>query len=560
MQNATLSDSQREGAIPLSKISNYANQNLPKRAAINAGLEKYSGPWTATEAAHLLRRACFGFTALDLKTFTAMNVSSAVDQLLKSNSDPSDLPINTNETDPVTVGETWVNSENSGGTNGSRRKSLKSWWILRMLTQPLDLKEKMTLFWHNHFATEGTVVGDARMVWVHLKLLRNYAFGNFKQLTREITFDPAMLRYLNGNTNVKGKPNENYGRELQELFTIGKGPEKAPGDYTNYTEQDVIQAARVLTGWKDNGTGTTVKTEFYDNRHDSGDKTFSAAFGGKTITGRSGTDAEKECDDLLTMIFDQDETARAICRKLYRFFVYYTIDATTEKNVIVPLAKQFKDGGFEVKPILATLFKSSHFFDVLNRSCLIKTPCDYVMGSFRSFGITLPSPLLDRYNALSIIDGLSATMQMELFEPPNVAGWPAYYQEPIFHEAWINSDTLPKRIAFTDTLAGKKGYSRSTFKLLTDPTTIAKSASPNPGNVNLLLGALAAWLLALELTEAQVTFLKEILLDGNPDYVWTQEWDAYIAAPTDTAKKTAVENKLRNLFVTMTEMAEYQLA
>jgi uncharacterized protein (DUF1800 family) len=370
-----------------------------------------------------------------------------------------------------------------------------------------------------------------------------------------------MLQYLNGDSNTNTSPNENYGRELQELFTVGKGAEIGAGNYTNYTEEDVKAAARVLTGWRD--VRGTAAAEFQDKKHDVKDKVFSSAYGGTVITGRSGAEAGNlELDDLINMIFAQTETAKCFCRKLYRFFVYYQIDAKVEADIIAPLADQFIEGGFEVKPVLAALFKSAHFHDALNMGCQIKTPLDLVAGALRQLDLPMPDAAnpARQYALMQAMVGEASRMQLEIGNPPNVAGWPSYYQNPVFYEVWINSDTLPRRVQFTDKLAAARGYGFFTDKsfLSADVLAMCKSTSA-PANVSTLVSELSERFFPITLTDVQIKYLKDVMLNGLPDYEWGVEWDEYAAAPTDAAKLKAVETKLRSLVTEIMQMAEFQL-
>src|SRR6185436_6355689 len=212
-----------------------------------------------------------------------------------------------------------------------------------MINQDRSLREKMTLFWANHFGTETVDVAISGFMYKHHNLLRQSALGNFKQLIKAVTIDPGMLRYLNGYLNTNTAPDENYGRELQELFTIGKDPvnNQAP-----YSEDDVKNAAKVLTGWRINGT--TFVSFFDGNRHDATNKQFSAFYNNTIITGRTGANGALETDDLLTMIFTKNEVAEFIVRKLYRWFIYYKIDAAAETNVIQPLAAIFRSSNYDI--------------------------------------------------------------------------------------------------------------------------------------------------------------------------------------------------------------------
>ncbi|HTK82881.1 MAG TPA: DUF1800 family protein, partial [Bacteroidota bacterium] len=227
-----------EGDSQANPVDNpFANKKLPVVERTNSGIEAYTGPWGYDQVAHLLRRTMFGATKANITSMMSHTLDDVVSMLLSSQPAPNP-PVNVSTSDTtVALGQTWVTAPklNADGTNptSARNQGLKAWWIGLMVNQPISILEKMTLFWHNHFVTETGDVGDARYSYKYLALLRQNALLNFKNLTRAVTIDPAMLAYLNGNTNSKSTPNENYGRELQELFTIGKGPEIAPGNYTN---------------------------------------------------------------------------------------------------------------------------------------------------------------------------------------------------------------------------------------------------------------------------------------------------------------------------------------
>ncbi|HTK82571.1 MAG TPA: DUF1800 family protein, partial [Bacteroidota bacterium] len=371
------------------------------------------------------------------------------------------------------------------------------------------------------------------------------------------TIDPAMLAYLNGNTNSKSTPNENYGRELQELFTIGKGPEIAPGNYTNYTEDDVKAAARVLTGWRNDATN--INSYFTLTRHDTTNKQFSADYGNTVISGSTDATGMTEINAFLDMIFNQQETAKFLCRKLYRYFVYYVIDSAAEANVIVPLANILRTNNYDVAPVLATLLKSAHFFDPVNVGCMIKNPAEVSVGTCRLFSVQFPDPAdyVTQYDHWKYLRTQAAGMQQDIGDPPNVAGWQAYYQVPQFYEIWINSDTLPKRTKFTDTLL-TPGYKKDGFTLVIDPLAFVLQVS-DASNPNIIVSEFAQLLFPVAITDNQKAFLKNTLIPGLPDYEWTSEWNAYLADPGNATKKTAVKSKLQELLSFMMSMAEYQL-
>ncbi len=540
--------------------SNFANRSIPAVPRSSAGLEPYAGTWGQVQVRHLLRRTMFAAKPADVTSLASMSVNDLVDLVLTEPALP-DPPLNVNSNDTGSViGTTWINAPTST-SNASRHNSIRSWWVGLMLSQGPSLREKMTLFWHNHFATESSVIGDARITYRHHALLRQHALGNFKDLTKLITLDGAMLRFLNGNTNTAANPNENYARELQELFTIGKGPEIGPGNYTNYTEVDVQQASRVLSGWRE--SNSTFVSYFTSGRHDAGNKQFSPAYGNALIAGQAGAAGANEVDDLLAMIFAQNETAKYICRKFYRWFVYYIIDPATEANVIVPMADILRNNNYDVKPALAALLKSAHFFDPVNFGCVIKNPVDLTVGTARMFSVVYPVPQPDgtnltaQYNHWKYLANQSTAMQQELLDPPGVAGWPAYHQDPLWYEMWINSDTLANRTEFTDVLSGP-GHKQNSFTQIIDPVAFANLAS-DPSDPNVLIDEWASFLYPIDITPAQKTFLKDALLPGLPDYEWTIEWSDYVADPNDAGKAAAITTKLRELLSVMLAMPEFQL-
>ena len=533
------------------------------------GINPYGGPWGANEVIHLLKRTLFGARKADVDFFRMMSMSQAVDYLLNvSVAQTQPLPPvknYTNSVDPadpdnaIAQGQTWVNiNTNDGGVNSNRVASYKNWWMGQMVNQERNILEKITLFWHNHFSTETGTIGRAIYCYQYNTILRKNALGNFKQFVKDITINPGMLIFLNGYLNTNTAPDENYGRELQELFTVGKGANNATPPYT---EADVKAAAKVLTGWQLNGPTNT--SYFTSSRHDLTNKQFSSFYNNTVITGRTGATAGNlELNDLLNMIFATNDVAMHICRKLYRWFVYYDIDATTEANVIAPLAQIFRTNNYDIKPVLSTLFKSEHFFDVLNQGCIIKSPIDFVVGLSREFNVQFPpvSDYAGNYNCFQTLNSLSISFQQNIGDPPNVAGWVPYYQQPQFHEIWINSDTFPKRNQFSDQML-LTGYTRGGKTIKIDNTIFAKSL-PNPGDPNALIRDSITYLFRLTLTQASMDQLKrDIILSGQTnDYYWTNAWTAYIANPNDAVNANIVKTRLRDLYQYLMKLAEYQLS
>lgn len=537
-----------------------------------AGLEPYTGTWGYAEAAHLLRRTMFGAKKADVDTMTAKTLSQAVDMLLAPPPGPNPPePIKYVGTTPTA---TWVNtpyktSDHVNLDNGYLAV-LQTWYLQQMISQPLSINEKMTLFWHNHFSTGANSVKYSIYIYKQNVLLRTNALGNFKDLVKNITLDPAMLRYLNGNTNTKNGPNENYGRELQELFTIGKGPEIAPGNYTNYTEDDIKAAAKVLTGWAEDYN--TVDTTFSASNHNTTDKQFSSNYGNTVIQGRSGlAGAAQELDELITMIFNQPATAQYICRKIYRWFVSTSVTPEVEQNIIVPLADLLKTNNFEIKPVLQKLFNSAHFFDPLIRGGLIKNPMDLGVAMLRTFPVDtmntdgtydepfMPTKPNGQHWALRPFRRTLATMLYDLFNPPNVAGYAAYYQTPQLDELWINADTLQKRVKLADDLVLShmvfdEGYGYAIINAI----AFAKQTS-DPSNVTVLLDEWIKMIFAVDLTAEQKQSAHAAFMGNSADNIWTQTWNAYIQDPSNTSKISAADTRLRTLLRYLLGLAEFQL-
>ncbi|MDN5204162.1 DUF1800 domain-containing protein [Fulvivirgaceae bacterium BMA10] len=526
-----------------------------EKARTDTGLEPYSGSWGNQEIAHLLRRTTFGINFNDLANVSSMTLPDLVTSLLQDETLP-DPPLNVRDGyTGVPIGQTWVNKSGDFDFNQDKLYSLGAWTMGHMVHQNLTLREKMALFLHNHFVTQVEIVVEARHLYSYNNLLREYALGNFKELTKQMTINPAMLVYLNGNLNEVGAANENYARELFELFTIGKGEQIGEGDYTNYTEQDVLAAARVLTGWVNDYLVNT--SNYISEKHDKGDKQFSSAFDNVVLSNNE----EQEYIDLIEMIFSKKETARFICRKLYRWFIYYTIDDQVEQQVIDPLAQIMVDNDYELKPVLTTLFNSAHFFDEANRGCLIKSPLDLTIGFFRQFNVAFPdnADLINQYANWRFVYLLALLQEQRLGDPPSVAGWPAYYQEPQFYQIWINAATLPFKRDLTNFFTLGPGYESGDFILGIDPIAMAESVS-QPSDPNILIQELIDLLYSIDLIQDQKDFLKEVLIPGLPDFEWTVEWNNYKSDPDDPNKLAAVSSKLRALFSTMLSMAEYQLS
>jgi len=537
---------------------------------VSSGMNAEKGKPSAAQLTHLLKRTMFGASPKDLAYFKGKKLKKVVHELVYAEDELPAPPVN-NYNDPdskkqddnyffddeIPAGQTWVNSMTFNGRNNNKRKaSFKSWWFGIMINQQRSLREKMVLFWHNHFATESNIVDNAKFLYQHNQMLRRNALGNFKTLVKEVTTDPAMLKYLNGFANTKKAPDENYGRELQELFTVGKGPD------SHYTENDVKAAAHILTGYKiDN---KKLESAFDPSRHDDGDKQFSAFYNNTVIKGKKGPEGVQETDEMITMILAQPEVSKFICRKLYRFFVYHNIDATTEKNVIEPMAALFRKKDYEIKPVLELLFNSQHFFDPANFNSVIKSPVDFTAGLCREYEVHFPdeSNYIDLYNLWEQIRNQSAAMQQNIGDPPNVAGWQAYYQDPQYDKIWISSDTLPRRNLFSDRMLNN-GFARNDSKAIIDAVAFTKSLR-DPSNPDQLINDAVSRLYNMDLPAADKAFIKSsILLSGltgmQSDHYWTDSWNSYLSNPGDKKNTDQLVKKLKALYKYLMNRPEYQL-
>lgn len=540
-------------------------------------LEKYTGNWTTQTAAHLLRRASIFPNRQEVKTYADLgSVDAAVDQLLSLLGQTSPThpnpPLDPSGND-MRLDKEYLTGEDPPPptSNGQRLEYVISWWVRRMLDADIQqtVIEKITLWLHVHFTT---IISNNGMAFPFLyaqnRLYRSCAFGQYslKDFSVQMSKDAAMLLFLDGTLNTKTRVNENFGRELLELYTIGKGPQIAEGDYTTYTEDDVIAAARVLTGFRHNndmpagGTGVPVFTEFRDSVHDTTDKTFSEKFNNQVITGRSGTDGINELDDMVNMIFAQSATATYLSRAIYRFFVYPKISDTVEQNIIPQMASVMVNNNYQLKPVLDNLFKSAHFYEAASSlGAIIKSPVDFIVGTMRHFQQNLgTADTFENYSYISKLRGYCEELQQNLYDPPEVAGWKAYHQAPIYHEDWITTLTLPLRFCFSDELAkgvnvsirDNTGTETGTQTLKIDAVAYVENGVTNGNftdatNATTLVNEITSYIFPVALSTEQITALVDAL--GTD---WATVWQN---------DKTTAATRLETLLVTMFRLEEYHL-
>jgi hypothetical protein len=373
-------------------------------------LEPYQRPLTQRLAAHLLRRAGFGGSPEEVQRYSSMSVAQAVDSLIhfpQANVPPPELF--DRRTVLLQIRAYRGNRQEAKALlrqvhQGERRalNRLRVWWLNRMLTTPAPLQEKMTLYFHGHFTT---YVDYSPLVYRQNELFRRYAVGNLRSLVHDVSKDAAMLIYLNNDSNVASHPNENYARELMELFTLGVG---------HYTERDVRESARAWTGWRFNRFTQQVH---YDPRlHDDGVKTF---------LGRTGN---FDGDDIVDIIFQRPECARFFAANLLNYFVYNN----PEPELVDAVADLLRRNDYELAPALGTLFSSNVFYGERAYRALVKSPAEYVVGTYKALGLQR----MDSRAAAAM-----GAMGQVLFRPPNVAGWPG-------GQNWLSSGTMVARQNF----------------------------------------------------------------------------------------------------------------
>ena len=536
-------------------------------------LDNFSGNWTSKEARHLLKRTSFGITEVLVSEAVSLGLPGTIDKLFEQSPLPEppskyllDGTGNGEIIDPdANYGETWINgspiptSANSQEKNKilkSRAKSLYAWSFLQMQNAEISIREKLTLFWHNHFVAENT---NPHREYFYISILRNNALGNFKELTKQITTDPNMLIYLSGSQNSNTAPNENYSRELLELFSIGKGAAVGNGDYTNYTEDDVVQMAKALTGWRVKGLNNpdTLTSFFSNNKHTTGDKNLSYRFNNAIIS----ENGENEYKDLIDKIFEQEECSKFIMRKLYRWFVNAEISEDIEIHIIEPLAENIRNNNYEIEPALKILLASEHFYE--NTFCMIKSPIDLILSATKSLLFSAPtSSINEEYEFALILYLATSDIGQSIFHHPDVAGWKAYYQKPLYYKTWVNNYLLPKRLEYCKVLVtggilliDKKSY---TVPPLVPVLLIVSSITAAEDPI-ILIRSLANQLFNYEISQNQIDSLKDILIPGLPDFEWTIEYLNYLEDPSDNDLRTSIENKLRNLIGTMVQMSEFQI-
>ena len=487
---------------PIDLVEQFYKENvdlkaiLEKRKArknISGTIEKYDGEWGDAQKKHLLNRSLMGYAKYHLEDLSNLTLDESIDLLFTPE---NDLPLPTNDyfhewpqerydelnknlgeseyrIEPVPPGEPWVESAFPGNAGPwDQYTSLDSYCIKQQLRQKTSIHWKLSFFLHNLLPTSRDSGASAKAAWQYLKLIYKSPFQSYKQTIKDITMDPNMLWYLNLQFSKVDNPDENFAREIQELFTVGKGPN------ARFTEEDVKAFSKILVGWQSDFLSHEkpgeIKTRFSWWNHDSSDKQLSSFYGNKIIRGRYREDGAEELHELIDIIFENHEVSFYISRRLYQFFVYPEIDSSAEENIIKPMAQKFRDTNYSLIEPLKLLLKSKHFFDSNNFNSLIKSPIEFVYGCLKSLKLhqedfyeqienekyingtrytyTIPNkfsnPLSREYYFYNSFSGRLRDQGCLFGEPPSVSGWPPYYQSPVYDLFWINSKTISNRAKF----------------------------------------------------------------------------------------------------------------
>lgn len=413
-------------------------------------IKKLTNRLSKTQLIFLLRRATSGFSPSALNAFENQTVETVLEKLL-NDSPRISVPLNFEfkEDRLVPIGHSWIDAPYRTDVfyEQYRKKSLRAWLLEFNYNNPCSLRQQMLHFWLNFYSISDVI--EHKYEYKHITYLHTNAWGNFKQITKGITLDPAMLRFLSGFENTRESPNENYARELLELFTLGRGEMVAKGDYSNFTEKDIAEISKILTGWKDSGwyteeAGKKIGVVFEENAHDTSTKHLSPRLNSAILSNKGVS----EYNDIIDLLFTKQATAIHFTKRLYKWFCADEISPQTQKELIEPLASLLIENNYEVKPVLTALLSSEHFFALSASSARIKNPLQYTFDLLHFLPLSLPEAVTGKYTFWSGIFEYITKMGMELLKPPSVAGWKAYYQAPGYSRLWVNSASLQNKKKF----------------------------------------------------------------------------------------------------------------
>jgi uncharacterized protein (DUF1800 family) len=469
-------------------------------------------PWSLRWAGHLYRRAAFGGTLAELRQAVKAGPHATVDRLLAG--------------DPEAKGyESLIADTGQSIAKGEDESALRGWWLYAMLNSGHPLREKLTLFWHNHFATSIAKVRSTTAMYAQNQALRRHALGNFRPMLADMSRDPAMLVWLDSNRNVKGQANENYAREVMELFTLGTG---------HYTETDIREAARAFTGWHADGDKFAFSPRFHDD-------------GPKAYLGQTGN---WDGTDIQRIILSQPAAARFLVRKLYSYFIAET--PAPPDALLEPLAERFRQSDYDIADLIGTMLRAHHFFSEYAYRRRVKSPVEYAVGVIRT--------MRPAASPKELVQPLEA-MGQSLFAPPNVKGWPG-------GKTWLNSATVLARQNFAQAMTALPGQS--------GPATVPNTGLPANGTLTISTTAVdvaeqpavppppqddvVALVERDKATEpaAVVNLLADMLLQGDIDEPTRKKLTAFFA--DGKPEKAVWQQRVRETAHALLTLPEYTLA
>ena len=478
---------------------------VPSLKFTSTTLEPLNRDMSLYESAHLLRRTIIGPTIEEINAVLAVNTNQAVNYLLRDIPSPNapgqwvDYPIpNYQNYTNEQIDSLFMSWEN-------QQIELEYWWADNLFYHSTNITELMTLFWHDHFATSADIIIYPPAMYHQNKALRENCIGNFKELVTLMTFDPAMMIWLDNNQNSVGSINENFARALLELFTLGEG---------NYTQNDVEEAARALTGYYTDGLNIFFVPELFDN-------------GEKTFLGQTGN---FDAYDIIDIIFEQEQTAYYISEKFYKYFIY----EQPNDIIVQQLADILIENNYDIKPLMIELLNSEHFFDENFYGSKYKDPVTHSIGSLRQLYIDINQSIDVPYTLNELLRYVQFIGGQRLFYPPDVSGWPGY-------RYWINTYTLPFRKLYTNYLLD------GTLGIINDPVSFAERIPNGLSDSNALLDYLYIYFYSIQPSQlTKENLLDELLAGADPG-----EWHLIYYEGAEERFIEVIERMMR--------LSEYQL-
>lgn len=572
------------GQIDLVKTFEYENPNFSSKSkrghsskVSNYSLETYNGEWGNSQLRHLLNRALIGVSKSELNYFTGMTLDQVIETLFipeDNFGEPvNDYYLDNTGDEVVPPGMPWYQKNHSDQFSGSRHESLRNWMFKHQTKRTSSIHQKIIFFLNNWLVVDLYSGGaGAHYAYEYYKLLIDSSFGSYKDLIYNLTINGKMLWYLNLVFSNKSAPDENYARELQELYTVGKGPN------SKFTEDDVVAISKILVGWMTNWdlhtrTGQTPIV-FNEWNHDTSDKQLSSFYNNSIIKGRSGQEGKQELRELIDVIFSIEETSYYVTRRIYQFFVNPVIDDQIEANIISPLAKQLRDNNYEFNLVIKTLLKSQHFFDSQFHFSLIKSPLEFYSGFLKEFDFEyrdnearpvesyLNKPISENELAIqaikirTIINEMSS-QGMRYLEFPTVAGYAPFYQNPSYDLFWINSYTSNKRSEYGNNFA-YSGIGLD-YQFTYQQNYISWLETFNdPKDVSGLIYEVIQRLIGFQIKEDQIQKLKNALLNnGINESHWTELWEK--RTPSFSESNQTIHFQLSKVLSIVFKMPEFNL-